>query len=102
MPLTAGETVPWIKGAWLGAHITYTSSMAQNFWLAIVAWSVCFVMTIIISLSTKRTRTDEELKGLVYALTPKIKEANEPVWLRPAFLGVLVLAVAVILNIIFW
>jgi SSS family solute:Na+ symporter len=102
MPLTAGETVPWIKGAWLGAHITYTSSMAQNFWLAIVAWSVCFVMTIIISLSTKRTRTDEELKGLVYALTPKIKEADEPVWLRPAFLGVIVLAVAVILNIIFW
>jgi SSS family solute:Na+ symporter len=76
--------------------------MAQNFWLAIVAWSVCFVMTIMISLFTKRTRTDEELKGLVYALTPKIKEANEPVWLRPAFLGVLVLVAAVILNIIFW
>ena len=102
MPITAGETVPWIKGAWLGAHITYTSSMAQNFWLAIVAWSVCLVMTIVISLSTKRIRTDEELKGLVYALTPRIKEANEPVWLRPAFLGVIVLAVAVILNIIFW
>ena len=102
MPLTPGETVPWIKGAWLGAHITYTSSMAQNFWLAIVAWSVCFVMTIIISLFTKRIRTDEQLKGLVYALTPKIKEANEPVWMRPAFLGVVVLAVAVILNIIFW
>lgn len=102
MPITAGETVPWIKGAWLGAHITYTSSMAQNFWLAIVAWSVCLVMTIVISLSTKRIRTDEELKGLVYALTPKIKEANEPVWLRSAFLGVIVLAVAVILNIIFW
>ena len=102
MPITAGETVPWIKGAWLGAHITYTSSMAQNFWLAIVAWSVCLVMTVIISLSTKRIRTDEELKGLVYALTPRIKEANEPVWLRPAFLGVIVLAVAVILNIIFW
>ena len=102
MPITAGETVPWIKGAWLGAHITYTSSMAQNFWLAIVAWSVCLAMTIVISLSTKRIRTDEELKGLVYALTPRIKEANEPVWLRPAFLGVIVLAVAVILNIIFW
>ncbi len=102
MPITAGETVPWIKGAWLGAHITYTSSMAQNFWLAIVAWSVCLVMTIVISLSTKRIRTDEELKGLVYTLTPKIKEANEPVWVRPAFLGVIVLAVAVILNIIFW
>jgi SSS family solute:Na+ symporter len=102
VPASVTEAVPWIKGAWLGAHIHFTSSMAQNFWLAIVAWSVCFVMTIAISLVTKRTRTDEELKGLVYTLTPKIKEAAEPLWLRPAFLGVVVLAVAVILNIIFW
>ena len=102
MPLTPGESIPWIKGAWLGAHFTYTSSMAQNFWLAIVAWSVCFSMTIIISLATKRTRTDEELKGLVYSLTPQTKEADEPTWLRPGFLAVIVLAIAVILNIIFW
>jgi SSS family solute:Na+ symporter len=102
VPATATEAVPWIKGSWLGAHIHFTSSMAQNFWLAIVAWTVCFSMTILISLATKRTRTDEELKGLVYALTPKIKEANEPVWLRPGVLAVVVLAIAVVLNIIFW
>jgi SSS family solute:Na+ symporter len=59
-------------------------------------------MTIVISLATKRTRTDEELKGLVYALTPKIKEGDEPLWLRPGVLAVVVLAIAVVLNIIFW
>jgi len=101
-PVPGPEAIPWIKGAWLGAHIHFTSSMAQNFWLAIIAWSVCFGMTIIISLATKRTRTDEELKGLVYALTPKIKESGEPAWLRPGVLAVVVLAIAVVLNIIFW
>ena len=49
---------------------TYPSEMAQNFWTAIFAWTVCFVVTIVISLLTQRTKTDEELEGLVYSLTP--------------------------------
>lgn len=100
--LTPGESLPWIKGAWLGCHISYSSSMAQNFWLAIVAWSTCFVLTIAISLITARTKSDAELKGLVYSLTPKELEENEPVWMRPAVVGALVLFGATILNIIFW
>ena len=76
--------------------------MAQNFWLAIVAWTVCFLFTILVSVATARTKTDEELKGLVYSLTAKIREENEPVWMRPAVVGGLVLVAAVILNIIFW
>jgi len=78
------------------------SSMAQNFWLAIVAWSFCFVITILISLATKRTKTDAELKGLVYSLTEKISGEDEPVWKRPAVVGSVVLLIAVVLNIIFW
>ena len=101
-PLAPGETLPWIKGAWLGCHISFTSSMAQNFWLAIVAWSVCFVVTILVSMATSRTKSDEELKGLVYSLTPTQREENEPVWLRPAVIGSLVLFAALILNIVFW
>ena len=101
-PLAPGETLPWIKGAWLGCHISFTSSMAQNFWLAIVAWSVCFVVTILVSMATSRTKSDEELRGLVYSLTPTQREENEPVWLRPAVIGSLVLFAALILNIIFW
>ena len=100
--LTAGEAIPWVKGGWISHHFQFTSSMAQNFWLAIVAWTLCFVVTIGISLATKRTKTDSELVGLVYSLTDKIKEENEPMWKRPAIVGSVVLLVAVILNIIFW
>lgn len=100
--LEVGQTIPWIKGAWINTQYQFTSSMAQNFWLAIVAWSVCFVLTVVISLLTTRTKTDEELKGLVYSLTEKLKEEGEPLWKRPAVVGSVVLLIAVILNIIFW
>ncbi len=76
--------------------------MAQNFWTAIVAWTSCFVATIAISLLTRRDKSDGELKGLVYSLTPRIKD-HELVWYkRPAALGSFVLALALVLNIIFW
>ena len=38
--------------------------MAQNFWTAIDAWTVCFVVTIVVSLMT-RPRDERELAGLV-------------------------------------
>jgi solute:Na+ symporter, SSS family len=102
VPLSAiGDGIPWVQGGWLGAKFGYSSSMAQNFWLAIVAWSFCFVITIGVSLATKRTKTDGELVGLVYSLTDKIKEEGEPLWKRPAVVGSVVLVVALILNIIF-
>ena len=78
------------------------SEMAQNFWTAIIAWTSCFVFTIVISLATRRDKTDEELGGLVYSLTPRITD-RELVWYkRPATLGVAVLAMTLVLNILFW
>ena len=41
------------------------------------------------------------LKGLVYSLTPKIKETNVPWYSQPATLGIIVCAGAVVLNIVF-
>jgi SSS family solute:Na+ symporter len=76
--------------------------MAQNFWLASFAFTVCFVLTLVISLATRRTKTDEELKGLVYSLTPKLKDEETAWYLRPAVLGVVLIACCVILNFIFW
>ena len=79
-----------IKGGWLAAaplH-SYPSEMAQNFWTAIWAWTVCFVATIVISHLTKRTKTDEDLKGLVYSLTPRPKEEHLPWWKTPEGFGV--------------
>jgi SSS family solute:Na+ symporter len=94
-----------IKGGWLcGGHVlhTYPVEMAQNFWAAIYAWCSCFSVTIIVSLVTVRKKTDEELRGLVYSLTPRIKEEGLVWYKQPAVLGVIVLAAAIILNIIFW
>lgn len=91
-----------VKGAYLGLVQTFPSEMAQNFWLASFAFGVCFVLTAGISIATSRTKTDEELKGLVYSLTPKLVVENQPFYLKPAVLGSALLAVCVVLNIIFW
>ena len=91
-----------IKGGWLGAMHTYPSEMAQNFWTAIWAWSTCFVVTIVVSLATRQQKSDDDLKGLVYALTPRPKEEHLPWWKRPEGLGGVVLALAIVLNVIFW
>jgi SSS family solute:Na+ symporter len=101
LTIPAGNT-DWIKGGWLTSHPhVYPVEMAQNFRAAMWAFGACFIVTIIISLMTPRTKTDEDLKGLVYSLTPKIKEAGVPWYKQPAVLGVIVLIATVILNIIF-
>jgi SSS family solute:Na+ symporter len=89
-----------IKGGWLGDTHHYPSEMAQNFWTAIYAWTVCFVVTIAVSLCT-RPKQDKELTGLVYSLTPKPSEGHVSWYLRPAALGVVVLLLTLVLNIIF-
>jgi SSS family solute:Na+ symporter len=91
-----------IKGGWLGAHFQFNSEMAQNFYMAIAAWTSCFLLTIIISLATARNKTDDQLKGLVYSLTPKPETAHEPWYKQPVTLGIIVLAATVLLNILFW
>jgi SSS family solute:Na+ symporter len=97
------DAVPGIKGAFLGATLhTYPSEMAQNFWTAIVAWTACFTITIAVSVLTRRTKSDDELRGLVYSLTPKLKDEHLPWYGRPAVLGAGVLGLTLVLNILFW
>jgi solute:Na+ symporter, SSS family len=92
-----------IKGGWLGSVVhTFPSEMAQNFNIAIVAFSVALVMTIVISLLTKRLKTDEELKGLVYSLTPKYVDEETLWYKKPVTLSIIIGAIAIILSIIFW
>jgi SSS family solute:Na+ symporter len=76
--------------------------MAQNFWTAIYAWTACFVATIVISLVTSRRKSDEDLRGLVYSLTPRVRDADAVWYRRPATLGALALGCALVLNIVFW
>jgi len=51
-----GATTLW-KGGWLGMKLQeYPSEMALNFWTAIIAFTVCLVVTIVISLATGRDK----------------------------------------------
>jgi len=101
LTIAIGNT-PGVKGGYLGVAHVFPSEMAQNFWLASFAFITCFVLTGGISLATARTKTDAELKGLVYSLTPKIRDDEQNWLLRPAVLGVILLAGCVVLNILFW
>ncbi len=97
----ATGNLPGVKGGYLGVLKIFPSEMAQNFWLASFAFIVCFTLTLVISLLTRRTKTDEELKGLVYSLTPKLKDDAQAWYLRPATLGIVLLGCCLILNFIF-
>jgi SSS family solute:Na+ symporter len=101
--LTIAEgNVPGLKGGYVHVLHMFPSEMAQNFWMASFAFTACLVLTIVISLATRRTKSDEELKGLVYSLTPKIVDHDAPVWQRPAVAGTVILIGCLILNLIFW
>ena len=101
LTIAQGNT-PGIKGGYLAVISTFPSEMAQNFWLASFAFAACFTLTLVISLATKSQKTDADLKGLVYSLTPKIVDHNQAFWQKPAVIGVVMLIVCVILNFLFW
>jgi SSS family solute:Na+ symporter len=101
MTIATGN-VPGVKGGYAYVLHHFPSDMAQNFWLATFAFSMCFVCTLVISLLTKRTKTDKELTGLVYSLTEKIKDTEEAWYLRPSIVGLILLGCCLVLNIIFF
>src|SRR6185369_5599573 len=75
LTIAEGNT-PGLKGGYIHVVQEFPSEMAQNFWLASFAFTACFVLTFVISIMTKRTKSDEQLKGLVYSLTPKIVDRD--------------------------
>src|SRR5271170_2791648 len=89
-----------IHGGWIAVVHSYPSDMAQNFWTAIWAFSVNFVLTVVISLFTK-PRQEKDLVGLVYSLTPKPVEHTMSWWSRPSTLAVGLIVMLVALNLIF-
>jgi SSS family solute:Na+ symporter len=93
--------VPGVKGGWIAALHIYPSEMAQNFWTAIDAFTVCLLVTAAVSLVTK-PRPDGELAGLVYSLTERPRDAGLVWYKRPAVLGVIVLAATAMLNLVFF
>jgi SSS family solute:Na+ symporter len=80
---------------------TYPSDMAQNFWGAIVAWTVCFVVTALVSVVTT-PKPDGDLQGLVYGLTALDAGAARTWYRRPHVLATFVLGYTLVLNLLFW
>jgi SSS family solute:Na+ symporter len=115
------RSTPWagffgLIAGFLGAFITHElyswgtldlgSQLAASFWGAIIAFLADLVVTVGVSLVTQ-PKPDEELRGLVWGLTPKEEDVEEhdpadDVWWRsPWLLGAGALGLVVILNIIF-
>jgi len=101
LSLPAGASVG-VKGGYFGVIHTYPSEMAQNWWTAIFAFSTALVITFVITMLTKRTKTDQELKGLVYSLTPRVQDDSRYWYQKPEFLAVIVAVIAIVLSIIYW
>ncbi|MGA2245810.1 MAG: sodium:solute symporter family protein [Verrucomicrobiota bacterium] len=101
LTIAHGNT-PGVKGGYVHVLQEFPSEMAQNFWLAAFAFIVCFVLTLAISLATESRKSDADLKGLVYSLTPKIVDRDVPIYQKPAVVGIVLLIACVILNLIFW
>jgi len=98
---THGLTIAEGKGGWIAITQEFPSTMAQNFWIAIFAWSTCFVVTIVISLVTK-PRPESELQGLVLGLTKLPDDSKWKWYQKPGPLAVIVLGALLVLNVIFW
>jgi SSS family solute:Na+ symporter len=98
--LTHGLTVAEHKGGWIAVLHQFPSTMAQNFWIAIFAWSTCFLVTIAVSLAT-RPRPESELRGLVYGLTNVPHDHTVSWYQQPGPVAVVVLLVLLFLNLAF-
>ena len=88
---------------WVGVFALSPNAqgLAQDMYQALWSCVTCVVVTVLVTLVTK-PRPDEELKGLVYALTEVAHEEHASFLRRPLFWGVAAVAVLVVLQIIFW
>jgi SSS family solute:Na+ symporter len=75
--------------------------MAENIYRAMWAWTVCVVVTVVVSYATK-ARPVAELDGLVYGVSPLPEEYDDHWWQKPIVWASAVGVVFIALNIIFW
>ena len=75
--------------------------MAENMYRALWSWIICVLVTVLVSLVT-RPKPQFELAGLVYGCTEIPSEHELKLTQRPIFWAVLVCAVFLLLNVIFW
>jgi SSS family solute:Na+ symporter len=94
-----------VKFQWINpASITLSpaaTDMSANFWRAWWAWLICFGITILVSLFTRK-KDKMELVGLVKGLTAEKAMVAVPFTKTPEFYGILSIIVFIALNIYFW
>ena len=88
------------KGGWIANVHKFPSTMAQNFWIAIFAWTTCFVVTIA-GQPGDHAAARKELEGLVYGLTKMPHDDGKAWYQRPAPLAIAIGVLVLILNIWF-
>jgi SSS family solute:Na+ symporter len=77
------------------------NGLAEDIYRALWAWSVCVLVTVVVSYATK-PRPVSELEGLVYGVS-KLPDEHDDFWYqKPIVWAGIVGAVFVVLNIIFW
>ncbi|MEN6606904.1 MAG: sodium:solute symporter family protein [Bryobacteraceae bacterium] len=79
----------------------HAKDMAENMYRALWSWIICVLVTVLVSLVTK-PKPAEELRGIVYGLTEVPSEQHLALYKRPIFWAVVVGAIFVTLNVIFW
>lgn len=97
----------------LQGKLHFSTEMAGNFHRSVVAWTVCFVITIMISYLTK-PKDESELAGLVWGVKARgassfdsvsalaSLESKPPFYLTPGFLGIVLLLITLALNLVFY
>ncbi len=88
------------KGGWISQMYHFRSAMAQSFAVAVAAFVVCLVVTIVVSMATQ-PKPLADLKGLVYGTSEIPHVANEPWYRRPWPLAIAVAILCIGLNFLF-
>ncbi len=97
MPANAS---PGIHGGWITPVHLYHSDMAMNYYGAIWAFSVNFIVAVLVS-QLQKARPEPELVGLVYSLTPKPVEHHMEWYERPSTIAIGLTVMFIALNVIF-
>ncbi|MBV8808710.1 MAG: sodium:solute symporter family protein [Acidobacteriaceae bacterium] len=75
--------------------------MAENVYRALWSWIICVIVTVVVSILSK-PKPQHELVNLVYGATDIPSEGKLAFYQRPIFWAVVVCAIFVVLNIMFW
>lgn len=99
--LTYSLTMAEGKGGSIANLHTFYSGTSQAFNIAWISFTVCFIVTAIISFFTEK-KPENQLVGLVYSLTPRQQDKNRVWYKNPLWIAVIVLAITLFLNILFY